>query len=67
MKRLCFGKREVVSRATKRAYRAAKSAGKPITWKAARSLGERWAVKMWPDFFEAENPKAGDKVEEKKA
>lgn len=44
--------RYLLSQATKRAYRAARRAGKPITWKQARHLGERWCVKMWPDFFE---------------
>lgn len=46
-------RRDALSRATKRAYRMARRIGKPITWKHARQLGERWCVKMWPDFFEA--------------
>lgn len=44
-------KRYALKRATKRAYRAARRAGRPIGWAAARSLGERWCIKMWPDFF----------------
>jgi hypothetical protein len=44
-------KRELLKRATKRAYRAARRAGRPITWKAARRRGEDWCIAMWPDFF----------------
>lgn len=39
-------------KATKRAYRAARRAGRPITWKQARERAAAWVVAMWPDAFE---------------
>lgn len=45
-------KREALGLATKRAFKAARRKGKPITWQQARHLGGRWCVRMWPDFFE---------------
>lgn len=48
-----MNKRDTLDRATKRAFRSARRAGSPITWKQARFLGQRWCVLMWPDFLDA--------------
>lgn len=42
---------DTLKRAPKRASAKARCEGAPIGWKRARSLGERWCIKMWPDFF----------------
>lgn len=47
-------KRDALQRATKRAFRAARRTGKPIGWAAARLAGQRWCVKMWPDFYDGD-------------
>lgn len=46
-----INKRDALDRATKRAFKAAKRSGKPITWRTARRHGQAWCVAMWPDFF----------------
>jgi hypothetical protein len=44
-------KTERLKLATKRTYRAARRAGRPITWKQARYLAEGWCAVMWPDDY----------------
>lgn len=46
-----MSKRDILDRATKRAYRAARRSGKPVGWSVARERGAAWCVAMWPDFF----------------
>lgn len=50
-----MNKTDAISRATKRAFKAAKNSGSPITWQLARRLGVLWCAKMWPDDF-ADHP-----------
>jgi hypothetical protein len=47
--------RDEINKASKRAYVAARTSNKPITWQQARRLGVLWCAKMWPKKFE-ENP-----------
>lgn len=44
-------KREVIAKATKRAYREARRAGKPIPWSVARQLGTAWAHAMHVEWM----------------
>jgi hypothetical protein len=44
-------KAERLKLATKRAYRAARRAGKPVGWSEARERGLGWCTAMWPWHF----------------
>lgn len=44
-------KRDVLSRATKVAFKRARRMGKPVGWAAARKRAEKYCGTMWPDDF----------------